>query len=203
MTELEDFCVDRIEGWLFPDLQAMADADPARDPRHGGCNGPMNMTLFGAIELFGFLTWPGLPTGRGASAPCESCFLHYWKHVLHELNPLYSQANGEVSYRLGRHWMAHKSIMGRGLNFAKNLQHLHLETDGRILRIDATALFDDVKNSYKRFIRPAVFDGTPCLISNYEFDLQIIEARFAKYQKDMRSNANDVLKRSKLAAPPP
>ena len=156
---IEEFSTKHIEGYLFCDLEKMADIKPSPGEQYGGVGYPMVASILSGMELLGgLLSLNAFDRDRG-----NTYSANYWDDYLSISCPRYAIPGLKELFRnLVRHGIAHTFLAKIGVWVTKNdaPNHLQYGNQGQnALVIDTVELFSDLKKSYLDLVKPIVFQN--------------------------------------------
>ena len=154
---IEDFIDHNLTGYLFSDLDTMANFELLEGRKYGGVNYPMLMTILAGIELLGALVNP-----RGSVKKInnkkviegDAHFVHFWQRYLSEDNLKYKGLNN-LFYHLLRNGIAHTFIAKHNIYVYKSSpHHLSYEITKPELVVGCKEFAKDLKTTYEKRIVP-------------------------------------------------
>jgi len=184
MSRLDNFLKHYVDNYLNYDLSFMEQNDS--DGR--GVGFPLLMTCCAAIEFLGALR----STKRfKAHSNGSQYFRDYWQNYLYPSPSPHFGFHSQV-YQLIRHGIAHTYFIKGSILVVRGFPNAHftINADG-LLVIDAVQLSQDLWNSYKTKVKPALTD--PSLLA----DRVNMEARLSEIESDFAAQAQN----PSLAAP--
>lgn len=156
---IERFLAEKVEGYLFQDLEQLAQITLPSGQSAGAAGYPMVLTTLSGMELLGaLLSIKPYDPNNG-----DSHFAWYWTHFLSRSHELYRAPRNIPKLVRGqaRNPMAHVFISGHGILVTKSRgkEHFYLDRSRRIFVIDCLRLFDDFVSSYRTLVVP-ILKGT-------------------------------------------
>lgn len=153
---IEEFLTKHIEGYLFCDLEKMAEIKLKPSEQYGAAGYPMIATVLSGIELLGGI----LSIASFDTKKSNEYFDNYWENYLSKCCPRYDIENLSDLFRnLVRHGLAHTFLAKPGILVTKGEPQSHLQIDSgrQEMTIDAIEFYKDFKQSYFDLVRPIVF----------------------------------------------
>lgn len=146
----DDFFAKVVEGYLFGDLESMAECDGPSDSPYGAVGYPMVATLCAGMELLGGLLMPDGHEFRTREG--DVYFLNYWDNYLSVTWPD-AAGQGRLMYQLVRHGIAHAAFAKPGI-FVNVTSNRAVSRGEYELVIGSRALHRAFRTSYDDHVRP-------------------------------------------------
>ncbi len=154
---LDRFLDERVEGYLFKDLETMRTAAPLERTGPGHVGYPMVMGCIAGIELLGLIARPApaplknRPSDRRAFGDLDN-FERFWIEYLYVDDDKRAALSRPI-YKLVRHGLVHNFTTKEIVIVHKSTVH-HLTRDGGSLVVGAAELFADLKRAYETRFKP-------------------------------------------------
>lgn len=167
--DLDYFLTEYVEGFLFKDLEKMAEIRLGAGETKGSAAYPMVASALAGMELLGMLLYQReYCPGHG-----DSHFRNYSRHFLTRAHPKYgSKAEvADMVRDLIRNGLAHVFLPKPGITITKDRcpsRHFVVDVEHQVFVIDALCLCDDLISSYRETVRPIVA-GVPYRVGNLDF----------------------------------
>jgi len=156
--DIDKFFGQFVEGYLFGDLQSMANVTVPRDKTYGGVGYPMVATTLAGMELLGQLLMPNadkFDPNRG-----NDYFLNYWDNYFSKNNPEYTGL-GRIFRQLVRNGISHTFVAKPGILVEKGTnRQMSIDTTRNEIYIDCVVFYKEFEESYLKFVKP-ILDGSP------------------------------------------